>query len=140
MPNSSKPQILVVDDDARIRESLGSLLISVGYDVAMAKDGRSAVSHLNGSVPDLMVTDVNMPEMSGMELISRVRTRYPSISIVAMSGDYYGEAVPASIIADRFYPKGQHPHHLLTAIASLIATNPARKHTDEYRTRPAQDS
>ena len=109
MPNSSKPQILVVDDEPSIRESLGMLLMSAGYEVAMAENGVSAVSQLKGSVPDLIVTDLNMPQMSGMELISHVRSQYPSISIVAMSGDYQGDAVPASIIADRFYPKGRAP-------------------------------
>ena len=139
MPNGTKPQILVVDDDPSIRESLGMLLTSVGYEVGMANNGMTAVSYLKGSVPDLIVSDLDMPEMSGMELISLVRTQYPLIPIVAMSGDYQGESVPASIIADRFYPKGQHPHHLLTAIASLIATNAARR-TDEHRSRPAQIS
>ena len=94
------------------------LLVSVGYDVAMAENGVSAVSQLNRTVPDLIVTDLNMPQMSGIELISHVRSRYPSISIVAMSGDYQGNAVPAGLIADRFYPKGQHPHNLLTTIAT----------------------
>ena len=116
------------------------LLMSVGYEVGMANNGASAVSYLKGSVPDLIVTDLNMPEMSGMELISHVRSQCPSISIVAMSGDYQGEAVPASIIADRFYPKGQHPHHLLTTIASLIASKAARGSTDERRASLAQDS
>ncbi len=140
MPNSIKPQILIVDDDPCIRESLRMLLMSVGYEVGMANNGASAVSYLKGSVPDLIVTDLNMPEMSGMELISHVRSQCPSISIVAMSGDYQGEAVPASIIADRFYPKGQHPHHLLTTIASLIASKAARGSTDERRASLAQDS
>ena len=116
------------------------LLMSVGYEVGMANNGASAVSYLKGSVPDLIVhPDLNMPEMSGMELISHVRTQCPSISIVAMSGDYHGEAVPASFIADRFYPKGQHPHHLLTAIASLIAAKSGRSST-EKRARQAKDS
>src|ERR1039457_7075507 len=109
MPNGAKPQILVVDDEPCMRESLGMLLVASGYDVAEAEDGVSALSHLNRTVPDLMVTDLNMPHMSGIELISHVRSRYPSISIVAMSGDYQGDAVLAGIMADRFYPKGQHP-------------------------------
>ncbi len=140
MPNGSKPRILVVDDEPSIRETLAMLLVSVGYDVAMAENGAGAVSQLNRTVPDLIVTDLNMPRMSGIELISHVRSRYPSISIVAMSGDYQGEAVPAGIIADRFYPKGQHPHHLLTTIASLIATNPARKSANDSGARPRLDS
>src|SRR5580704_13498613 len=107
MPNGLKPQILVVDDEPSIRESLGMLLVSAGYDVAEAENGVVALSLLNRTVPDLIVTDINMPQMSGLELISHVLSRYPSISIVAMSGDFQGDAVPAGLIADRFYPKGQ---------------------------------
>ncbi|MGB8770299.1 MAG: response regulator [Candidatus Korobacteraceae bacterium] len=140
MPNDSKPQILVVDDETSIRESLGMLLVASGYDVAEAENGVSAVLHLNRAVPDLIVTDLNMPYMSGIELMLHVRSRYPLISIVAMSGDYEGDAVPAAIIADRFYPKGQHPHNLLTTIASLLETNPARGSTQESPTPPELDS
>jgi DNA-binding NtrC family response regulator len=139
MSEASKPQILVVDDDPSIRESLGMLLTSVGYDVIVAENGASAVSHLGRTVADLMVTDLNMPGMSGMDLISHVRSRYPATLIVAMSGDYQGDSVPAGIIADRYYPKGQHPHNLLTVIASLIE-NQAGRRVYENRTRTALDS
>jgi CheY-like chemotaxis protein len=140
MPNGVKPQVLIVDDEPSVRESLGLLLTSVGYDVAMAENGVGALLQLNQTVPDLIVTDLNMPQMSGMELISHVRSWYPSVSIVAMSGDYEGDAVPAGIIADRFYSKGQHPHNLLTTIAGLIATIPACGIAGESRTRPTLDS
>ncbi|MGA2369628.1 MAG: response regulator [Candidatus Korobacteraceae bacterium] len=139
MPNGSKPQILVVDDEACIRESLGMLLTSVGYDVAIAENGASAISHLDRTVADLIVTDINMPGMSGMELISHVRSRHPATLIVAMSGDYQGDSVPAGIIADRYYPKGQHPHNLLTVIASLIESQDGRS-IYENRARPTLDS
>ena len=140
MPNGDKPQILIVDDEPCIRESLGMLLMALGYDVAEADNGVSALSHLDRTVPDLIVTDLNMPQMSGLELISQVRSRYPSISIVAMSGDYHGDAVPAGIMADRFYPKGHHPHNLLTTIANLIATKPARASIPQSRVAPELDS
>ena len=140
MPNGWKPQILVVDDEPSVRETLGMLLMSAGYDVTLAENGVSAVSQLNRTVPDLIVTDLNMPQMGGMELISHVRSRYPSISIVAMSGDYQGEAVPAGMIADRFYRKGQHPHNLLATIASLIATNSTHGNAHEDGARHALDS
>jgi len=123
MPEGSNPQILVVDDDPSAREMLEILLRSVGYDVAIAENGVRAVSHLKSAKPDLIVTDINMSEMSGVEFISHVRIQYPSISVIAMSGEYEGDAVPAGVVADRFYPKGQHPHHLLNSIASLIAAN-----------------
>jgi two-component system, OmpR family, response regulator len=140
MSNRSKAQILVVDGDPRIRESLGMLLMFAGYDVATAENGASALLHLNRVLPDLIVTDLGMPHMSGVELISHVRSSHPSVSIVAMSSDYRGDAVPASLLADRFYPKGQNLEHLLATIASLIATSPARGSADHSRTPPALDS
>ncbi len=112
MPNGSKPQILIVDDEPGIRTTMGTLLMSAGYDVAMADNGISAVSQLNRTVPDPIVTDLNMPQMSGIDLISHVRRRYPSISIIAMSDNYQGDAA-GGIIADRFYTKGQGFHDLL---------------------------
>jgi two-component system, OmpR family, response regulator len=136
----SRAQILVVDDDPGIRENLGMLLMFAGYDVATAENGASALLHLNRVLPDLIVTDLNMPHMSGGELISHVRSSHPSISIVAMSGDSQGNAVPAGIIADRFYPKGQPPRNLLAMIANLIATNSARLSAHEDRVRPTLDS
>ena len=139
MSYSSKPQLLVVDDDPSIRESLGALLTSAGYDVVVAEDGVSAVSHLYRTAADLVLTDLNMPGMSGMDLISHVRSRYPATLIVAMSGDYQGDSVPAGIIADRYYPKGQHPHNLLAVIASLIEIQ-AAEGVYEISTRPALDS
>ncbi len=140
MSNRSKAQILLVDDDPAIRESLGISLMTAGYDVATADHGASVVSHLSGTLPDLIVTDLEMPEMSGIQLMSHVRSRHPSISIVAMSGAYEGDAVPASIIADRFYPKWQHPLHLLATIASLTAASPARGSAHHSRTPLALNS
>ena len=139
MSDGPKPQILVVDDEPAVRESLGMLLESVGYDVATAANGISAVGQIARAVPDLIVTDLNMPEMTGMELISHVRSRYPAMLIVAMSGDYQDEAVPAGIIADRFYPKAQHPSKLLAAISSLIGSQTG-KSTYENRSGMTLDS
>ena len=139
MTDGPKPQILVVDDEPAVRESLGMLLESVGYDVTTVANGVSAVSHMDRTVPDLIVTDLNMPEMSGIELMSHVRGRHPAVLIVAMSGDYQDEAVPAGIIADRYYPKGQHPQKLLTVIASLIESQVGRSNYG-IRPRTALDS
>jgi len=140
MPNRSKAQILVVDDDPSVRTSLGMLLMSAGYDVATASDGVAAVAHFSNTVPDLLVTDLGLTLMSGVELISHVRWYHPSVLVIAMSGEYRGDAIPASIVADRFFPKGQRLDHLLTTIASLIAANPVSESAAENRARPALDS
>jgi CheY-like chemotaxis protein len=125
MTDGIKPQILIMDDEPSVRECLEMYLVSAGYDVALAENGASAVAQLNRAVPQVIVTDLNMPQMSGVQLISHVRSKYPSIPVVAMSGDYQGDAIPAAFIADRFYPKGEHPHNLLTTITSLLASNPS---------------
>jgi CheY-like chemotaxis protein len=140
MPNVSRLQILVVDDEEGIRSSLRLLLMTVGYDVAVAENGIKAVSQLSESAPDLIVTDLNMPGMSGMELISHVRDRYPSIRIVAMSGAYQAETVPKSLPADKFWAKGQPFDGLLTTIAALVAMKPGRESDYESRSRLELDS
>ena len=139
MPNGPKRQILVVDDEPSVRESLGLLLLAAGYDVAEAENGVAAVSQLSRTVPDLIVTDLNMPQMSGLELISHVRSLSPPIPIVAMSADHQGSTVPPGIMADGFYAKGASPHNLLKAIGSLIAASSPRGSALEKR-GPSADS
>jgi CheY-like chemotaxis protein len=120
MSSPSKHSTLVVDDEPSIRESLGLLLVSSGYDVSTAKDGFAALLHLRHALPDLIVSDLNRPQMSGYELLSAVRRRFPTIMTVAMSGDYQGEAVPSGVIADSSFAKGQSPNGLLATVAGLI--------------------
>jgi CheY-like chemotaxis protein len=74
--------------------------------------------------PDFVVSDLNMPQMSGHELLSVVRRRVPQITTVAMSGDYQSDAVPAGVIADAFFAKGQSSRNLLATIA-VIQTSEA---------------
>ena len=97
----------------------------------MAESGMSAVSLLNIGQPDLIVTDINMPKMSGLELISHVRAQYPAISVIAMSDDFDGEAMPPGTVGD--YPKDRHRHHLLSTIASLVAKSPRPGGNNEQR-------
>ena len=57
-------------------------------------------------MPDILVSDLNMPGMSGFELLSVVRRRFPTIAVIAMSGEYPGITVSPGIAADEFYAKG----------------------------------
>ena len=123
MSSDSKHAILVVDDEPSIRECLALLLFSAGYDVSTARDGFSALLHLRRTLPELIVSDLNMPQMSGYELLSIVRRRFPQIMTVAMSGEYHGDALPPGVIADSFFAKGQSPRGLLVTLANLIQTS-----------------
>ncbi len=115
-------EILIVDDDAAIRDSLTFLLQSSGYDVATAIHGFDALLHLKIKLPALVISDLNMPQMSGFEFLSVVRRRFPQVSVIAMSGAYQsGAAVPGGVIADAFYAKGMdNPKALLHMVADLI--------------------
>src|SRR5438045_1119747 len=123
----SAPQkhILIVEDYASIRETMARLLVSAGYKVSKAEHGFSALLQLKRGTPDLILSDLNMPQMSGFEFLSVVRRRFPEVLVVAMSGAYgAGDAVPGGVIADAFYAKGQNkPEVLLNLIADLFCTS-----------------
>jgi len=127
MLSVSKLQIMVVDDDASVRNSLALVLQSGGYETAMASNGFDALLQLKRRLPAILLSDLNMPQMSGFELLSVVRRRFPQISVIAMSGAYHsGEAVPGGVIADAFYPKGYGtPEMLLRIVADLVQTSAA---------------
>jgi CheY-like chemotaxis protein len=137
MSNPSKRQILVVDDNAGVRETFSMLLVSTGYEVAVAEDGIAALAQLKEAVPDVIVSDLEMPRMSGFELLSVVRRRFPQILTVAMSGAYPDDQLPASVIADAFCAKGQHPRNLFSTIERLIASGPDRWTAHEREAVPA---
>jgi len=120
----SKHRVLVVDDDATVRESLTMLLTAEGYEVSSADNGFDALLQLKTSTPDVITSDLNMPQMSGFEFLSVIRRRFPHIPVIAISGAFNSsEAVPGGVIADGFYAKGQHqPQALLHMIAELIRT------------------
>ena len=119
-----KRRILVVDDDESVRDVFKVMLQEKGYEVATATNGFDALLKLKEVViPDVIISDLNMPEMSGFEFLSVVRRRFPKISVIASSGAYGSSAVPTGVLADAFYAKGEdHPDTLLKSVAALIQT------------------
>lgn len=79
-------RILLVDDDRIIVDSLAELLRIEGYEVATAAGVRAAVERLDKQAFDLLITDVNMPEADGFELLAIVRDRFPSIVPIVITG------------------------------------------------------
>lgn len=128
MLNSFKHHILVVDDEPVMRETMKILLTASGYEVSTAEHGFDALLQLKTLHPSVIISDLNMPQMSGFELLSIVRRRFPEIAVIAVSGAYEsGDLVPGGVIADAFYAKGRHhPEELLRAIAELIRTSTLR--------------
>ena len=84
--------ILVVDDHPIMREVVCQILEDAGHQVRDAGDGQEALRKLSAARFDLVVTDIVMPEMDGIELIGEMRRRYPEVRVIAMSGG--GERFP----------------------------------------------
>src|SRR5512133_289933 len=99
-------RILVVDDEPAIRATADALLSSQGYEVITAVDGFDGLVQLRRSLPDLIVSDLSMPSMSGFEFLSVVRKRFPQLPVIAISGAYQGGL--GGVIADAFFFKGQY--------------------------------
>ncbi len=77
-----KKRILVVDDDESLRWVTQAQLQQSGYDVAAAADGASALEQIRNAPPDLVITDLQMPGMTGLELLKAIRAEYPEIIVI----------------------------------------------------------
>jgi CheY-like chemotaxis protein len=114
---------LIVDDDPLIRALLSEVLIDIGFSVRSARDGFSALSEVRKEIPDMLLSDLNMPGMSGFELLSVVNRRFSSIRVIAMSATFCGDEVPSGVTADAFYQKGCGVRSLLKIIEGLSQQN-----------------
>lgn len=107
---------------------------ALGYATRTAPDGFSALSAIRDETPDIILSELCMPGMSGFELLSVVRRRFPSIRVIAMSGEFAGTTVPVGVAADAFYEKGCHrPHLLLGAVEAM--TQPQKSQVVRFSLR-----
>jgi CheY-like chemotaxis protein len=150
MPNR-KNNLLIVEDDVQLRILLTAILTQSGYRVRVAEDGFAALAQIRADMPDLILSDLYMLGMSGFELLSVVRRRYPEITVIAMSSAFSGCEIPTGVAADAFYQKATGIPALLSLLedaASLgslhlaqrfresapiwIATHPPRSDAEDH--------
>jgi len=132
-PLQEKVHLLVVEDEPTIRRLFAALLTAAGYSVAEAVDGFAALEEVRRRRPALILSDLNMPRMTGFELLSIVRRRFPRIRVIAMSGAFAGNSVPDGVSADAFYEKsGRHINTLVEVIEDILE-NPE---VDDKRIEP----
>ena len=130
---------LVVDDEAAIRLYITAVLKQNGFETIEAADGLEAVDLLRNAATrvDLLIADVQMPNMNGIALARAVRTEYPKIRVVLVSG--YCSPDEASDLDVEFIPKPFTPATLLSAIGCVMTdkkeprseTNPQPSITDK---------
>ena len=123
-PNSEWATILVVEDDPAIRQVLTDLLGTFGYHAVGAESAEKALDFLNVVAPDLIVTDVHMGAMSGIELCQRVKSdpRYEFTPVVVLTAvsDLSARVAGLAAGADDFFPKPVDFAELRTRVAALL--------------------
>jgi DNA-binding response OmpR family regulator len=119
-------RLLVIDDEPPSRDLLQSSLSKQGYEVCVAKDGFAALAQMRGALPDLIVSDLKMPNMSGFEFLSIARRRFPQIPTIAVSGEFHPPVAPLGVLADAFLAKPFRFEELLAKIADLLRDAPPR--------------
>ncbi len=99
---SRMPTILLIDDEAPLRKMLRTLLERNGFQVLEAPDGRHGVALYKAHHPDLVITDLIMPEKEGLEVIRELKVLDPDVKIIAVSGGGIVDPVMYLKLAENF--------------------------------------
>jgi CheY-like chemotaxis protein len=138
MRDVSENSVLLVDDDPSIRDLLSMQLEEAGFKAQQAEDGIDGLVKLRDELPKVIISDLQMPRMSGIEFISIVRRRFPSISVIVLSGSLPSE-LPAEAQPDVWFEKcGLQIPELLRAVNDLVRKTPARANLPQVISTPVR--
>ena len=118
------PRILVVDDTAVDRQLAGGLLRAPGNrEVDFAANGEEAIERMQQAPPDIVVTDLQMPEMDGLELVTRIRMQFPKVPVILMTAKGSDEIAVEALEqgAASYVPKSQLNEKLLETVDNVLA-------------------
>lgn len=121
--------ILLVDDDGAFRAAVCRALRTAGHAVEEAADGKEALKFIAAETPDILITDILMPNTDGIELTSAVKLAHPDVQILAISGRRQLGTVDLLMLAsmlgaDATLAKPFAPEQLLETIAALARAKP----------------
>jgi CheY-like chemotaxis protein len=138
MAEHLKSRVLLVDDEPVLQKLISGYLVAAGYVVQSAYDGLDAIRELRAGLPDLIISDLNMPRMAGLEFLGVVRKRFPHIPVLVMS-DEAPDEMPEGVTADAYFQKnGYGYHHLPEAISVLTRKLPLRPSPPPVGNEPVQ--
>lgn len=130
--NTEKETILIVDDEADIREFLKYNLEKSNYTVITAKNGKEGIEVLNKTRPDLILLDVMMPGMDGMEVCALIREKedikQPIIAFLTARAEDYSQIAGFEVGADDYITKPVRPRVLISRIEALL-----RRKSNEFK-------
>ena len=92
-------RVLVIDDDASVRNVLRRMLEQEGYDVAEAATGDDGLAYCEWAVPDVVITDLFMPNTGGLEVIRKIAAGYPGTKTIAVTGCALGSKEDLAAVA-----------------------------------------
>jgi CheY-like chemotaxis protein/anti-sigma regulatory factor (Ser/Thr protein kinase) len=120
-------RILLVDDDRAFRHAIGALLAGAGHAVSQAADGPEALAHLARDRFDLMLLDIGLPGMSGLDVLTGVRAMAEPPRVVVVTADDTPETLLKAVRgqADRFLRKPFAPGAIVGVVAEALETPPA---------------
>jgi CheY-like chemotaxis protein len=122
-----KSRLLIADDDEKLLITLSVLFSREGYEVRTARDGFEALSIMRDSLPDVLISDLEMPNMSGFELLSVVRRRFPGVTVIVLSGQFLPGAQNPAVLCDQHIKKGGNSHtKLVASVRDLLSHSPLR--------------
>lgn len=84
--NQFAPKVLVIDDEPAVRQAIARILRYTGYEPVLAENGNDGLRLFRSENPELVITDIVMPEKNGVEVIREIRELRPGTKIIAMSG------------------------------------------------------
>lgn len=119
-------RILVIDDEARLREALRRMLEKAGYEVIEAENGKIGLQLLHSASVDIVLTDIFMPEIDGIETIRILQHAHPHVKIIAVSGGGHGSSLDALSLAQalgarRTLTKPFERQEILEAVHAVLA-------------------
>lgn len=131
--STKAPSILIVDDSPEIVEGIGTLLVAHGYRVNTALSASEALRKLHKSIYEIVVCDIEMPGMSGLEFLEKIRHDGPNQEVILMTGhleqEYFIRAIRLG--AADFISKPIETQHLLKSIEAIISRANARRRKDK---------
>ena len=125
--------ILIAEDTRTQARMIQFMLEAEGFQTEVAANGRLALKVMEQRLPDIVLTDLHMPEMNGLELVEAVRSRFPSIPVVLMTADGSEEIAVQALQrgAASYVPKRHLEHDLVRTLRSLL--DAARSDRDQQR-------
>ena len=117
-----RARVLVVDDDATVAEVVGTYLQRAGYTVDHAVDGSTALATAASDGPDLVVLDLTLPDLDGLEVYRRLRAQRPDLPVIILTarGDEGDRVLGLQIGADDYVTKPFSPRELVLRVQSVL--------------------